>query len=218
MKLQPIALNCIDQCSTAEPRGWQSSPGAWLTMVPISIDENAQPNSPQLSRSQIVRYPKYTTTVIGAHSVPRWYEALDRLVAVGQLSPQRFGGRAVARHPGRHPRPGDRGHRRHHRRRNAPAHAQPPCPAERDAEPFLAEDSVVPGRDPAEADHATRPECLSSGRDLPRTDRRHDRPRPGRRVQDGVGLCAQAGQDHHDRAAHAGSGRLRRVLQRHRRG
>ena len=27
------------------------------------------------------QYPKYTTTVIGAHSVPRWYEALDRLVA-----------------------------------------------------------------------------------------------------------------------------------------
>jgi 5-methyltetrahydropteroyltriglutamate--homocysteine methyltransferase len=32
------------------------------------------------------RYPKYATTVIGAHSVPDWYEALDRLVAVGQLS------------------------------------------------------------------------------------------------------------------------------------
>jgi 5-methyltetrahydropteroyltriglutamate--homocysteine methyltransferase len=31
-------------------------------------------------------YPKYTTTVIGAYSVPDWYEALDRLVAVGQLS------------------------------------------------------------------------------------------------------------------------------------
>ena len=31
------------------------------------------------------RYPKYATTVIGAHSVPDWYEALDRLVAVGQL-------------------------------------------------------------------------------------------------------------------------------------
>lgn len=31
-------------------------------------------------------YPKYTTTVIGAHSVPDWYESLDRLVSVGQLS------------------------------------------------------------------------------------------------------------------------------------
>ena len=31
-------------------------------------------------------YQPYTTTVIGAHSVPDWYEALDRLVAVGQLS------------------------------------------------------------------------------------------------------------------------------------
>lgn len=33
-----------------------------------------------------MKYPKYTTTVVGAHSVPDWYEALDRLVAVGQLS------------------------------------------------------------------------------------------------------------------------------------
>jgi 5-methyltetrahydropteroyltriglutamate--homocysteine methyltransferase len=31
-------------------------------------------------------YPKYATTVIGAYSVPDWYEALDRLIAVGQLS------------------------------------------------------------------------------------------------------------------------------------
>jgi 5-methyltetrahydropteroyltriglutamate--homocysteine methyltransferase len=31
-------------------------------------------------------YKKYTTTVIGAHSVPDWYEALDRLLAVGQLA------------------------------------------------------------------------------------------------------------------------------------
>jgi 5-methyltetrahydropteroyltriglutamate--homocysteine methyltransferase len=34
----------------------------------------------------MTRYPKYATTVIGAHSVPDWYEALDRLLAVGQLS------------------------------------------------------------------------------------------------------------------------------------
>lgn len=33
-----------------------------------------------------MKYPKYATTVIGAHSVPDWYEALDRLLAVGQLS------------------------------------------------------------------------------------------------------------------------------------
>jgi 5-methyltetrahydropteroyltriglutamate--homocysteine methyltransferase len=31
-------------------------------------------------------YPRYTTTVVGAHSVPRWYEPLNRLVALGQLS------------------------------------------------------------------------------------------------------------------------------------
>jgi 5-methyltetrahydropteroyltriglutamate--homocysteine methyltransferase len=34
----------------------------------------------------MTQYAKYTTTVIGAHSVPDWYEALDRLVSVGQLS------------------------------------------------------------------------------------------------------------------------------------
>ena len=34
----------------------------------------------------MVRYPRYATTVIGAYSVPDWYEALDRLVAAGQLS------------------------------------------------------------------------------------------------------------------------------------
>lgn len=32
------------------------------------------------------KYPKYATTVIGAHSVPDWYETLDRAVAVGHLS------------------------------------------------------------------------------------------------------------------------------------
>jgi 5-methyltetrahydropteroyltriglutamate--homocysteine methyltransferase len=34
----------------------------------------------------MARYASYTTTVVGAHSVPRWYEALDRLVALGQLA------------------------------------------------------------------------------------------------------------------------------------
>ena len=38
------------------------------------------------SGATLAAYPKYATTVIGAHSVPDWYEALDRLVAVGQLS------------------------------------------------------------------------------------------------------------------------------------
>jgi 5-methyltetrahydropteroyltriglutamate--homocysteine methyltransferase len=34
------------------------------------------------------QYPKYTTTVIGAYSVPRWYEPLDRLITMGQLLPE----------------------------------------------------------------------------------------------------------------------------------
>ena len=46
----------------------------------------------QLRRAQgawgrlVSPYKKYTTTVIGAHSVPDWYELLDRLLAVGQLT------------------------------------------------------------------------------------------------------------------------------------
>src|SRR3954466_5076825 len=35
-------------------------------------------------------YPQYTTTVVGAHSVPRWYEPMDRLVTLGQLAPGDF--------------------------------------------------------------------------------------------------------------------------------
>ena len=31
-------------------------------------------------------YPKYTTTVIGSYSVPRWYEALEKQVEAGTLS------------------------------------------------------------------------------------------------------------------------------------
>ena len=38
----------------------------------------------------MAHYEKYTTTVIGAHSVPRWYEAMDRLVSSGQLAPGDF--------------------------------------------------------------------------------------------------------------------------------
>ncbi len=34
----------------------------------------------------MARYPKYATTVIGAYSVPDWFEPLDRLLAVGQLA------------------------------------------------------------------------------------------------------------------------------------
>jgi 5-methyltetrahydropteroyltriglutamate--homocysteine methyltransferase len=38
----------------------------------------------------MAHHRKYTTTVVGAHSVPRWYEPLDRLVTLGQLSPADF--------------------------------------------------------------------------------------------------------------------------------
>ena len=32
-------------------------------------------------------YRQYTTMAVGAHSVPRWFEALDRLITAGQLVP-----------------------------------------------------------------------------------------------------------------------------------
>jgi len=34
----------------------------------------------------VTRYEKYTTTVVGSHSVPRWYEALEKEVENGTLS------------------------------------------------------------------------------------------------------------------------------------
>ena len=33
----------------------------------------------------MAKFSKYQTTVVGAHSVPDWFEALDRQIAVGQL-------------------------------------------------------------------------------------------------------------------------------------
>jgi hypothetical protein len=36
-------------------------------------------------KGSMIRHPKFATTVIGAYSVPDWFEALDRLVA-GQSS------------------------------------------------------------------------------------------------------------------------------------
>src|ERR1700732_1153086 len=45
-----------------------------------------------LSRTVMPHYPKYTTTVIGAYSVPRWYEPLDRLVSEGHMLPEGMAG------------------------------------------------------------------------------------------------------------------------------
>lgn len=33
-----------------------------------------------------MKYPRYATTVIGAYSVPDWYEPIDRLISFGQLT------------------------------------------------------------------------------------------------------------------------------------
>ena len=83
------------------------------------------------------------TTVVGAHSVPRWYEALDLLVALGQLAPGDFVDaqlratqavileQEIARH------------RCHHGGRDASPDPQPSCASQRDAQSFLAKDSLV---------------------------------------------------------------------------
>jgi len=119
----------------------------------------------------MVRYAKYSTTVIGAHSVPDWYEALDRLVAVGQLSltsmadaqyrstqaavlDQEIAGIDVIT--------GGEMHRRTHNRHSPPNAMLA----------FLAEDPGVPRQHAAEADHPARPERLPSRRHLPRPHRR----------------------------------------------
>src|ERR1700704_1981025 len=78
------------------------------------------------------RYPKFATTVVGAHSVPDWFEPLDRLLAAGQLSMASM------------------------------ADAQPSCAAERDAKSLLAEDSGFPGEHAAEAHHKARSRRFSS--------------------------------------------------------
>jgi hypothetical protein len=104
-----------------------------------------------------VKYHKYATIAVGAHSAPGWYEALDRLVAVWQPS---MASMADAQY---HATPaavldqeiaaidvvtGGEMHR---------ANPQPALSAERHAELLLAEDSCVPGRDTTAADHQARP-------------------------------------------------------------
>jgi 5-methyltetrahydropteroyltriglutamate--homocysteine methyltransferase len=93
----------------------------------------------------VPHYEKYTTTVIGAHSVPQWYEAMDRLVSSGQLAPGDFiDAQLRARKPlfwNRRSREstfitGGEMHRRTHNRHSPP-----------NAQSFLAENSCLSGRD-----------------------------------------------------------------------
>jgi 5-methyltetrahydropteroyltriglutamate--homocysteine methyltransferase len=52
----------------------------------VSLSAKATTPERPANEGRMTDYPRYGATVIGAHSVPDWYEALDRLVAVGQLS------------------------------------------------------------------------------------------------------------------------------------
>jgi 5-methyltetrahydropteroyltriglutamate--homocysteine methyltransferase len=56
----------------------------------VSESRNGGEAAGRAPEGAMLRYEKYTTTVIGAHSIPRWYEAMDRLVAAGQLSTADF--------------------------------------------------------------------------------------------------------------------------------
>ena len=91
-------------------------------------------------------YPAYTTTVVGAHSVPRWYEALDRLVTLGQLRRGDFADAQLRATQAAILEQESGWHRCDHGRRDAPANAQPPLAAQRDAESFLAENPRISGR------------------------------------------------------------------------
>ena len=130
-------------------------------------------------------YPKYTTTVIGAYSVPRWYESLDRLITLGQLQPadmadaqfwtmqasvleQEIAGIDIVT--------GGEAHRRPHNR-HSPPNAM--------LNQFLAKDSVAPGNHPTEADYEIRSKRHASRSDVHWTDFKFDRPRACRRIQNG---------------------------------
>ena len=115
-------------------------------------------------------YPKYATTVIGAHSVPDWYEALDRLVGGGPASmaamadaqyrasqaavlDQELAGIDVVT--------GGEMHRRTHNR-----HSPPNAMLN-----ISGRKSRRSGQHPAQADHAARSRRIPSRRDLPRPHR-----------------------------------------------
>ena len=61
----------------------QRSAATRLKSALLTAPPTARANHPG---NQMIRYPKFATTVIGAYSVPHWYEALDRLVAVGHFT------------------------------------------------------------------------------------------------------------------------------------
>ena len=122
-------------------------------------------------------YPKYTTTVIGAYSVPRWYKSLDRLITLGQLQPadmadaqfrtmqaavleQEMAGIDIIT--------GGEAHRRTHNR-HAPPNAM--------LNHFWQRDSGAPGRHSTEADHEIRSERHTSRRDVHRANLKFNRPR-----------------------------------------
>jgi hypothetical protein len=46
----------------------------------ISGGEHLETRIRRKKDGELPFYPKYTTTVLGAYSVPRWYEAVDSLV------------------------------------------------------------------------------------------------------------------------------------------
>ena len=151
-------------------------------------------------------YAPYTTTVVGAHSVPRWYEALDRLVALGQLAEGDFADAQLRATQaaileqevaGIDVITGGEMHRRRHNRHSPPNamlnhfwHKIPSFQGETRPKPITG-----------------IRQCLPSGGDLQRADTGQCRSGARRRIQNRLVLCTQTCEDHHDRAASSGGGR-----------
>jgi 5-methyltetrahydropteroyltriglutamate--homocysteine methyltransferase len=81
----PVALEAVPASIPTDPCTWVLVTGA-ACYGPGRAPVAAIRRWAGIKDCRMPPYPKYATTVIGAHSVPDWYEALDRLVAVGQLS------------------------------------------------------------------------------------------------------------------------------------
>ena len=162
-------------------------------------------------------YENYTTTVIGAHSVPRWYEAFDRLVALGQLAAGDFADAQLRATQaaileqeiaGIDVITGGEMHRRTHNR-HAPPNAMlnhfwqkiPSFQGETKPKPITPHDPNV-----------FHPAAICRGPIIDSVDLGL-----GRGVQHRLLVRAQARQDHDDGTPSARCRRLRRILQRRRR-
>ncbi|MEO7647778.1 MAG: hypothetical protein ABIV11_06020 [Gemmatimonadaceae bacterium] len=107
-----------------------------------------------------MQFPKYTTTVVGSYSVPRFYEVIELQIEAGVLLPE-----------------------------------------DMEMAQFHATQAAIMDQQVAGID-------IITGGEMHRSHHVR-RSRARRRVQQCLGLRAAAREDHDDRSAHAGEGRLR---------